>query len=81
MGRNVTVWPKRPFKITYYTGKNPNLEKVGRVDACSSPEAVVRSSSLAVISGRAEMASVYMEEYLFAAMIRQSDGAIRFSVF
>jgi hypothetical protein len=77
MGRNVAVWPKRPFKITYLA----NFEKVGRVVTCASPEAVVRSTSLAVISGRADEARVLFDQQVFAVMSRQKDGAVRFVVF
>lgn len=77
MGRAVTVWRKRPFRITYRVG----VQKVGRVVACCSPEAVVRSAALMLIRGAADEARVMVNDDTFALMVRAADGAVRFKVF
>ena len=73
-----TVWPSRPFKITYLTASG---DKLGSIVSCSSPEAVVRSTALRLISGRATEAQVHLDGDLFADMLRESDGRLRFTVF
>lgn len=73
---------KRPFKIDYYmefpTG---NKGKVGRRVACSSPEAVIRSTSLALLANRADGAKISFEEEPFALMVLLDGCSLRFTVF
>lgn len=78
-----TEWPARPFKIKYYYRAESNGEFVrcGVVVSCSSPEAVIRSTSLRIIADRADEARVSFDGDLFAVMTRQQDGALRFTVF
>lgn len=76
MGRNV-VWSKRPFKILY----SQESVKVGRIVACSTPEAVIRSASLAVIRGAADTAKVSLDGDTFAMLHRRRDGLVQFTVY
>ena len=78
-----TKWPSRPFKILYYYRAESNGEfvRTGIVVSCSSPEAVVRSTALRLVSDRADEAWVWLDDTMFAVMSRQSDNALRFTVF
>lgn len=83
---------KRPFKIWYhqhYEFHHPKApghvqktsEKVGRVVAVSSPEAIVRSAALALIRGQADTARVLLDNDIFARMTRKANGDLHFEVY
>lgn len=80
----MTQWPSRPFKIRYSLDAGPKhsgLVKVGPIVSCSSPEAVIRSAALRIISNRADVASVWLDGSEFAGMFRTPDGTIAFTVY
>ena len=68
---------KRPFKIIY----TALGIKVSRVVSCSSPEAVVKSSALYLIAGRADHAYVWVDDAKFATMSVRHSGDIHFEVY
>lgn len=77
-----TTWPLRPFKIYYSRDLGRGTaERLGPPVSCSYPESVVRSAALRIISGRADVASVWFDGSEFAGMFRRADGSITFTVY
>lgn len=73
MGRYSKGAAERPFKITYTHGDR----KVGRVVSCASPAGVVRSTTVRVFVGEADMAWVELDDELFAVVEVDENGALQ----